>query len=350
MKKSTTIAIDLAKNVFEVAVSEEPGRVSERKRLNRGGLISYLAKRPGAVVVMEACGSAHYWGREIEGLRHEVRLLPPSKTTKYRIGDKTDRTDTDALLEANRNEKIQAVPVKTEAQQTLTSVHRIRARWVETRTARLNALRGVLREFGTALPEGAKAVLPGVSEAMARGRIPEELHPLVMELMAEVRKLEENVTTCDRQLERMGRSIPVTKELQEVPGLGPLNATAIVAAAVDARRFKSGRKMASFFGIVPRENSSGNRRRLGSITKRGDSYVRTMVIHGARSLLIAAHRRKKLDRIHRWALEVERQQGRNRAAVAVGNKLIRIAWAIWAKGKSYDGSMGEPEAKKRTAK
>jgi transposase len=338
----TTIAVDLAKSVFEVAVSDVPGRVSERKRLNRGGLAAFFANRPPAVVLMEACGSAHHWGRELQKMGHDVRLLPPASTAKYRIGNKTDRTDADALLEANRNEKILPVPVKTIPQQTLTSIHRLRQAWMATRTARLNALRGLLREIGVAIPVGARAVLPQVTEAIAQGRVPEDLHPLLLASVAEILKLEENVKGCDRLLARLAQSIPVARALQEIPGIGPLGSTALIPAVGDPSRFRSGRKMSAFFGLVPREYSSGHRRRLGSITKRGNTYVRTLLIHGGRSVLQAAHRRKNLDRLHRWALEVERRQGRNRAAVALANKLIRIAWAVWAKGTRYDGAPAGP--------
>jgi len=330
----TTIAVDLAKSVFEVAVSEVPGRVSERKRLNRGGLVAFFSNRPPAVVLMEACGSAHHWGRELERLGHEVRLLPPARTARYRIGNKTDRADADAILEANRNEKIHPVPVKTIPQQSLSTVHHLRHAWMETRTARLNALRGVMRELGVAIPVGAKAVLPRVTESMAEGRVPEDL--------AEIRKLEENVKESDLLLARLARSIPVAKALQEIPGIGPLGSTALIPAVGDPNRFRSGRKMSAFFGLVPREFSSGNKRRLGSITKRGNTYVRTLAIHGGRSVLVAAHRRKNPDRLHRWALEVERRQGRNRAAVALANKIIRIAWAVWARGTRYDGALAGP--------
>jgi len=339
VEKTTTIAVDLAKSVFEVAVSEAPGRVSERKRLSRSGLAAFFANRPPAVVLMEACGSAHHWGRELLKLGHDVRLLPPACTAKYRIGNKTDRTDADAMLEANRNEKILPVPVKTIPQQTLTSVHRLRQAWMATRTARLNSLRGLLRELGVAIPLGATVVVPKVMDAISQGRVPEDLHPLFLVSVAEIRKLEENVKECDRLLARLARSIPVARALQEIPGIGLLGSTALIPAVGDPHRFRSGRKMAAFFGVVPREYSSGHRRRLGKITKRGDTYVRTLVIHGGRSVLQAAHRRKNPDRLHRWALEVERRQGRNRAAVALANKLIRLAWAVWTRGTRYDGAL-----------
>jgi transposase len=342
VEKHTTIAVDLAKSVFEVAVSEAPGRVSERKRLSRAGFAAFFVNRPSAVVLMEACGSAHHWGRELQQMGHEVRLLPPACTAKYRIGNKTDRTDADAMLEANRNEKILPVPVKTVPQQTLTSVHRLRQAWMATRTARLNSLRGLLRELGVVIPLGATVVVPKVMDAMSQGRVPEDLHPLFLASVAEIRKLEENVKECDRLLARLARSIPVARALQEIPGIGPLGSTALIPAVGDPHRFPSGRKMAAFFGVVPREHSSGHRRRLGSITKRGDTYVRTLLIHGGRSVLQAAHRRKDPDRLHRWALEVERRQGRNRAAVALANKIVRMAWAVWAKGTRYDGTLAGP--------
>ncbi len=337
MEESTTIAVDLAKSVFEVGVSTHPGRVSERKRLTRGGMKAFFVKRAPATVVMEACGTAHQWGRELEGMGHRVRLLPPSKTRKYRIGDKTDRSDVDALLEANRNEKIKAVPVKTVAQQALGMAHRMRAGWMRTRTARLNALRAVLREFGIALPMGAQLVMPRVSEAIGKGEVPQALHPLLLASMEEVRRLEESIEKSEGALAGMAAAIPAVELLREIPGIGPLGATALVAAIGEPSRFDSGREMAAFFGLVPREHSSGTKRWLSSITKRGDTYARTLFIHGGRSVLVAAHRSRRPDRLKRWALAIEHRQGRNRAAVAVANKIIRIAWALWRRGRHYDG-------------
>ena len=179
---------------------------------------------------------------------------------------------------------------------------------------------------------------------MAQGRVPEDLHSLLQASMAEIRKLEENVKESDLLLARLARSIPVARALQEIPGIGPLGSTALIPAVGDPNRFRSGRKMSAFFGLVPREFSSGNKRRLGSITKRGNTYVRTLAIHGGRSVLVAAHRRKNPDRLHRWALEVERRQGRNRAAVALANKILRMAWAVWARGTRYDGALTGPSA------
>lgn len=335
MGKHMTIAVDIAKSVFEIAVSEEPGRVVERRRLSRGQMLRAFTNREPATVVMEACGSAHHWGRELQGLGHRVVLLPARHVERYRLGDKTDRTDVDALLEARRNERILPVPVKTVSQQVLGFLHRARAGWMLTRTSRLNAIRGFLRELGVVIPLGAGRVLPGLGNAIRDGHVPEGLQVVLLSMAEEVRELETRIAQCDQQLERVGRQTVGVERLRSVPGIGPLGSTALAATVVDPSRFPSGRRMASFVGLVPREHSSGTHRRLGSITKRGDPYLRTLLIHGARSVLLAAKRGKHNDRLRAWALEVEKRHGHNKAAVALANKMVRIAWAVWSKDTPY---------------
>lgn len=335
MEKHTTIAIDIAKTVFQLAESNEAGRVSRRRRLSRSQLLREFTNHEPVTVIMEACGSAHYWGRELLALGHEVRLLPARHVIPYRIGDKTDRTDTDALLEACRNEKILPVPVKLVSQQALGFLHRARAGWMLTRTARLNALRGFLRELGVCIPVGAARVLPGLGEAIRDGHVPESLHQALLAMAEEVRELETRVRDCEKQLEKLGRQTPGVDKLRSVPGIGLLGSTALAATIVDPSRFPSGRHLAAFIGLVPREASSGSQRRLGSITKRGDPYLRTILIHGARSVLVAAKKGEQTDRLKLWALEVQRRLGHNKAAVALASKMARVAWAVWAKGVSY---------------
>lgn len=338
MGKHTTIAVDLAKGVFEIAVSEDPGRVCERKRLSRSQLIAFFANRPPARVVMEACGSAHHWARQLQSLGHRVVLLPPHHTRRYVLRDKTDRADATALLEAHRNEQIAPVPIKTVTQQTLAAFHRIRSGWIATRTARLNAIRGLLRELGFSIPQGSRQVLPRLFALLSDSdSLPPQLHPVLETLAADVRSLEQSIRDLERQLEIIARTLPAVSRLLTIPGIGLLTATALVAFIGPLDRFRSGRRLASHLGLVPRERSSGFHRYLGAITHRGDPYLRTLLIQGARSVLLAAKRSKNPDRLRSWALRLQERRGHNRAAVALANKLARIAWAVGARDTCYLG-------------
>lgn len=340
MEKHTTIGVDLSKNVFEIAVSKYPGRVCERKRLNRAKLLPFFANRPAATVLLEACGSAHHWARQIESLGHRVLLLPPHQTRRYVLRDKTDGADAEALLEAHRNEKIIPVPVKTITQQTLAALHRIRSGWIQTRTARLNAIRGILRELGLFIPQGPRHVLPALAGFLSdpQQSIPVELHPFLLAFAAEIRALEQNIRDADRQLNAFARISCDATRFLTIPGIGVLGATALVGFVGPLNRFRSGRRFSSSLGIVPREHSSGPRRRLGSITKRGDPYLRTLLIHGARSALVAAARAKYPDRLQAWALHIKQRRGHNCAAVALANKIARIAWALSVHQTDYQAT------------
>jgi len=340
MEDHTTIAVDLSKSVFEIAVSQLPGRVSERKRLSRGQVMKFFANRPPATVLLEACGSAYHWARQIEPLGHRVLLLPPHQTRRYVLRDKTDGADANALLEAHRNEQIFPVPVKTLHQQALAALHRIRSGWMGARVARLNAIRGILRELGLFIPVGAKHVLPWLGTFLADSRqpIPGEFHSTLLALVAEVRTLDSNIRDAEKQLAATAADSPDATRYLTVPGIGLITATALVAFVGPLQRFRSGRRFASSLGLVPRESSSGLCRHLGSITKRGDPYLRTLLIHGARSVLLAASRVKRPDRLQAWALSVLHRRGYNRAAVALANKLARILWAVSVHQTDYHSS------------
>jgi len=335
--KHTTIAVDLAKSVFEIAVSDQPGRVRERRRLTRARFLSVFIDRRPALVLMEACGSAHYWGRRIQALGHEVLLLPPHASRPYVTGNKTDRADAKGLLEAHRNESIHPVPIKSVAQQALSALHRLRSRWQATRTARINTVRGLLREFGVTIPLGAQHLVARVRREIRSevSQVPAALYPVLEDACREIRELEQRVTTVERQLKQLARQTPVVKQLLEIPGVGLLTATALIAFVGDVQRFRTGRHFASYLGLTPREYSSGKKRRLGRISKRGDVYLRMLLTHGARSVLWAARRREEPDRLRVWALKVERLRGHNKATIALANKLARIVWAVWKRGSVY---------------
>lgn len=336
MQNDTRIAVDLAKSVFEVAVSNRAGIVSRGARLSRSQFLNFFARQPAATVVMEACGSAHFWGRRIEGLGHRVKLLPPHQVRPYVRRNKTDRTDAKGLLEASRNEDIHPVPVKTVTQQVITCLHRLRSGWIAERTARLNALRGLLRELGFFIPVGARQVVPAVWSLVedADCELPDALRPALAEVCQEIRQIEARIRQVERQLEAIADQLPIVAHLLTIPGIGLLTATALFAFVGDIHRFRSGRHLASWLGLTPREHSSGLRRWLGGISKRGDGYLRTLLIHGARSVIVHA-RRQQPDHLRVWAHKLERTHVHNKAAVAVANKLARIIWAVWSRLEDY---------------
>jgi transposase len=329
--KHTTIAVDLAKNVFELAVSDRPGKVRERHRLPRAQLQRFFLRRPAATVLMEACGSAHHWGRELQKLGHQVILLPPHTVRPYVLRNKTDRSDAKAILEAARNVDLHPVPIKSVPQQALTALHRLRSTWMTTRTARLNTLRGLLREFGIVIPLGARQVVPQVETLLedADSALPHPLRPTVAEVCTEIRQLEERIVALEHQLEALARETPAVERLRSIPGVGLLTATALVAFVGSVQRFPSGRHFASYLGLTPREHSSGSSRHLGAISKRGDRYLRTLLAHGARAVLWHSKRLEHPDRLRAWALHLEATRGHNKAAIALANKLARIVWAVW---------------------
>ena len=333
---STQIAIDVAKTVFEVAVSRRPGHVHERHRLSRARLHRFFATQEPVEVLMEACGTAHHWGRELGALGHRVTLLPPGDVSRYRDGNKTDRSDAKALLEASRNAAIDRVPVKSVDQQAIAALHRVRSGYQQTRTARINAVRGHLREFGVAIPVGARQVIAHARRALEDGVVPLYLGVALGEMLDEIEALSAKAKGLERTLARLARQMPEAELLMTVPGIGVLTATALVAFVGDAQRFRSGRQFSAYLGLTPREFSSGSTRRLGRITKRGNSYLRMMMIHGARSALRAGKIAQEPDDLRSWALAVERRGGHNVAAVALANKLARVAWRVWRDRRPFE--------------
>jgi transposase len=336
--QSTIIAVDLAKSVFQIAVSHRPGQVAEAHRLTRSQFLRFFAERKPALVLLEACGTSHFWARQLQGIGHQVLLLPPHQIRPYVRGNKTDQADAKALLEAHRNDQIRCVPVKSVAQQTLTALHRLRSAWMGERTARINLVRGILRELGLPIAVGARHVIPRVLALVTEpaGELPEPLRLVLAEACQEIRDLETRVKTVEKQLRVLAAQMPVVERLQSIPGVGLLTATALVAFVGSVLRFPTGRHFASYLGLTPREHSSGLRRHLGTISKRGDPYLRKLLIHGARAALLAAKRPKQPDRLRTWALATETRRGHNKATVALANKLARIVWAVWRRDAAFE--------------
>lgn len=348
---ATTVAVDLAKSVFQLAVADEQWRRVETQRLTRTQFQRWFANRDVGLVVMEACGSAHHWARWLNTLGIEVRLLPAQYVRAYVKRNKTDAADAAALLEAARAADVRAVRVKSIEQQALQALHRIRSLWMATRTSRINALRGFCREFGIAIPVGARTGVETIARVLADpGRaIPEMLRGSARLLLEEIRLLEARIGQLERELAQIARHSPACTTLLSVPGIGLLTATAIVAATSgDVTHFRDARHFASWFGLTPREFSSGASRYLGPISKRGDRYLRMLLTHGARSVLRAASVTQRagrdLGRLRSWALAVQQRSNHNKATCALANKLARICYATLRDRAAFDDA--QPLTKK----
>lgn len=340
---ATTVAVDLAKSVFQLAVADASWRVVETHRLTRTQFERWFANRAVDLVIMEACGSAHHWARWLNGLGIEVRLLPAQYVRAYVRRNKTDAADAAALLEAARASDMHPVRVKSVEQQALQGLHRIRSLWMSTRTSRINALRGFCREFGIAIPAGARTGLEAISRVLAdpHSAIPGLIRGTMGLLLEEVRLLEARITQLERELAQVARLSPACTTLLSIPGVGLLTATAMVAATSgDVSHFKDARHFASWFGLTPREYSSGGSRYLGHISKKGDRYLRMLLTHGARSVLRSAAVAKNAGRtctpLRSWALAVQQRSNHNKAACALANKLARICYATLRDKNRFD--------------
>jgi transposase len=334
---ANVIGLDVAKNVFQAAVSHHPGKVSKDKRLSRAKLLEFFAQQPRSKVVMEACGSAHYWARELRKLGHRPVLLPARLVRPYVTRHKTDKEDARALLEASRNRRIRPVPVKTPFQQVLASHHRVRQSLIERRTAVLNELRGCVREHGVFIPVGPSRVLAAVRTLLQQEdpQVPAGLYPLLSELCAEVETLELRIEEAMRRVIEISQHDPLFRLYQTIPGIGPLTASALIAFVGDLRRFPSCRHFACYLGVTQRIRSSGEKVREGKISKQGDKYLRYLLVHGARSVISHASKKAPIDRLHHWADRLDKRMRRGKAIVAVANKLARIIWAVHRSEQAY---------------
>jgi transposase len=343
---ATTVAVDVAKNVFELAIADAQWRVVGSARLTRRQFERWFDNRQVGLVIMEACGSAHHWARTLKARGIEVRLLPAQYVRRYVKRNKTDAADARALLEAARASDIKPVCVKSLEQQALQALHRARSAWKATRTARINALRGFCREFGLIVPEGAATGIAQIARYLAdeHSGLPALLRGSMRLMLEEIRLLEARIGQLECELAEIANGSSACQALLSVPGIGLLTSTAMVAAVGDPRSFDSARRFASFLGLTPREHSSGDKRVLGGISKRGDRYLRMLLTHGARSVLraatVAQRAGRPVDRLKTWALEVQGRTNHNKATCALANKLARIAWAVWTKHEKYQSAAG----------
>lgn len=339
---ASTVAIDLAKSVFQLAVADQSGRVVETHRLTRAQFSRWFDNRSVGLVVMEACGSAHHWARTLVARGFEVKLLPPAYVRAYVRRNKTDAADAAALLEASRCGDMHPVPVKSVEQQALQGLHRIRSLWMSNRTSRINTLRGLCREFGLAVSVGSRLGVEQISRVLAEPKspIPELIRSSMSLLVEEIRLLESRVAGIERELSALAKRSAACVQLMSIPGVGLLTATAMVAATSGkVAHFRDARHFASWFGLTPREFSSGNSRHLGGISKRGDRYLRMLMTHGARSVLraatVARNQGKTISGIRQWSLAVQSRGNHNKATCALANKIARICYATLRDGESY---------------
>lgn len=333
------IGLDIAKRVFQVHGVDEAGEVMLVKRLRREAVIPFFAALPATTVAMEACATAHYWARELLALGHEVRLLPPRYVKSYVWRNKTDAADAAAICAASRDPRIHPVPVKTADQQALLSLHRVRGLLVRQRTTLGNALRAHLAEFGIIAPQG-QAGLSRLREAVGGCQagvpdvgVPDVALPALEALVAQWSALNERITELDRAILRRHRADEASQRLATVPGIGPITATALVASVGDARNFKTGRHLAAWLGLTPREHASGLKRRQGAISKRGDAYLRRLLTLGAQSWL--RHHRARQSGADPWLTALQQRRPTPIVATALANKTARIAWAVMTTEEIY---------------
>lgn len=331
----TTLGLDLAKNVFQLHGADGNGRVVVRKQLRRNKLLPFFADLPPCLVGMEACGSAHHWARELRLLGHEVRLMPPHYVKPYVKRGKNDAADAEAICEAVTRPSMRFVPVKGMDQQGILMLHRTRSLLVRQRTMLANALRSHLSEFGIVVAKGIEniAKLATIVETAGKDHLPMAAVEALSVIIGQLRDLKGRIDALDKAILRWHRKNPESRRLATIPGIGPITASALSATITDASQFKSGRQLAAWLGLVPRQNSSGGKERLGRISKQGDRYLRQLLVIGATSMLAVARRRRTANEI--WVMALLDKKPPRLVTVALANKMARIAWAVMARQETY---------------
>ncbi len=331
----STVAIDLAKKVFHLVGTDTTGNILWRKRLSRNALMPFIAQLPPVLIGMEACGGAHYWARRFREHGHAVKLMAPQFVKPYVKSNKNDTRDAEAIAEAVTRPTMRFVPIKDVEQQDIQALHRIRERLIGERTALVNEVHGLMNEYGIVIPNGVPKFRQAVVDKLESEK--DKLTPLSQELfwklLEEFAALEQQIAFYQEKLESLAKTHPECQRLMSIPGIGPITATALIAAVGDVGVFKNGRQFAAWLGLVPKQHSTGGQTRLLGISKRGDSYLRKLLIHGARATLRFAG--LKTDGRSRWIQGVLERRGWNRTAVAVANKNARIVWALLSRGGLY---------------
>lgn len=329
----TTVGIDLAKSVFQVHVVDQHGKVALKKQLKRGQVVQFFANLPTCLIGMEACGSAHYWARKLEALGHTVKLMAPQFVKPYVKTNKHDAADAEAICEAVRRPNMRFVPIKNVEQQAVLALHRVRQGWIKARTAQANQIRGLLSEFGLIVPQGIGHITKRVPALLdeAKEELPGPFRELMLRLLDHFKELDRQVSEMDHQIEQWHRANALSRKLEKIPGIGPITASALVASVGDAKNFANGRQLAAWLGLVPKQHSSGGKTNLQGISKRGDTYLRTLLIHGARAVIRQIERKN----VQGWLGKLLGRRNKNVAAVALANKNARIAWALLAHDRNF---------------
>ncbi|MFQ6018861.1 MAG: IS110 family transposase [Kiloniellaceae bacterium] len=330
-----TLGLDLGKNYVHMIGLDRNGRIALRRRVRRGRLLAAVANMPACVIGMEACSGAHHLGRALEAQGHTVGLMPPQYVKPFVKANKNDHRDAEANAEAVQRPTMRFVPIKSETQLDLQTIHRARQRLVGWRTALINQLRAILLERGITVVQGRRTLekrLPGILAKEDNG-LSGRIGHLIEDMLAEWRELDIRIAGFDAELSATARQDDACRRLCEIPGIGPLNATALVAAVGNGAAFAKGRDMAAWLGLTPREHSTGGKQRLLGISKRGNTYLRTLLIHGARAAL--PHLAQRPDSLGRWLRELLARAHANVVVVALANKLARVAWAVLTGNQPY---------------
>jgi transposase len=338
MKHIKVLGIDLAKNVFQLHGTDDKGKCALKKRLSREKLIEFMAQLPPCLVGVEACGGAHYWARMFIGMGHNVKMMAPQFVKPYVKSNKNDANDAEGINEAVTRPNMKFVPIKKIEQQDVLLSHRARELVIKQRTAQANQIRGLLAEFGIVIALGISHIRE-MTEILENNKLKLTVksETIFKRLYEQFKVYDEQVKVYDKEIQQQADSDPMCLEIQKIEGVGPLTASAMVASIGDASVFNNGREVSAWLGLVPKQHSSGNKVRLGGISKRGDRYLRTLLIHGARAALNRCE--GKTDKKNQWAADKKLRCGFNKAAVALANKNARTIWAIMATGECYRASI-----------
>ena len=333
--KVTVLGIDLAKNSFQLHGVDEKGNRVLKKKLTRKQLVAFIAQLPPCLIGIEACGGAHHWVRVLSEWGHTVKMIAPQFVKPYVKSNKNDAVDAEAICEAVQRPSMRFVPSKSIEQQDIQSVHRIRSLLVGRRTAQANQIRGLLMEYGIVIPQGISTLRKAIPDLLedAENTLSSYFRELLRELYDEIVHFDERIETIELKLKVISEQNEDCQRLLTIPGVGLLTATALIAAIGDISVFKSGRELAAWIGLVPRQHSTGGKPTLLGISKRGDTYLRTLLIHGGRSVVRVAH--KHQDKRNQWIGEIKKRRGENISSVAVANKNARIAWALLTRKEDY---------------
>lgn len=352
MSKGNVLSIDLAKNSFHIFLASADGRKLKSQKVSRGELATKVASLDADLIAMEACGSANFWARKFISMGREVKLIAPQFVKPFVKSQKNDCNDAEAIGEAAARQSMRFVPIKSIEQQKVAALHRIRQRLVGNQTALSNQLRGLLAEFGIIIPQGKSQLLKMLAKLIDENTIPEvsdfpiELIPEFSQLRDELSEVAARIAALDKKIEMICKNSERCQEILKIVGVGPLTASAVFAALGNGSQFKNGRQFSAFLGLVPRQNSTGGKTKLGGISKRGDTYLRTLLIHGARASMVSAHKRK--DYRSRWVSDLKEKKGYNRAAVALANRNARVIFKLLTSNESFNEKAAEKQSMKCT--